>query len=85
MDAPKARSLVQAVIDRLGGDAVVLEALGLPARARRVDQWRRRGSIPAHYFVTLVNLAKLRGVPLTHEELEPLSSTARTWLRGRAA
>ena len=56
-----------AIIQRCGGDAAVASAIDRPRNT--VFYWRRRNSIPAPYWKTLVDLAKASGQHLTFEDL----------------
>jgi hypothetical protein len=47
------------LISDLGGSAAVANRIGLPAG--HVRQWRKRNSIPPHYWHDIVDVAKKQG------------------------
>ncbi|WP_375594608.1 carph-isopro domain-containing protein [Algihabitans albus] len=64
---------VNEVVRRFGGAAALADELGL-GTTKAVEQWIRRGHIPGKWHLTLLEMARDRGVSLTAEEL--LSATS---------
>lgn len=64
---------VESIIKRLGGEAAIASAFDLSEKA--VWQWSNRNSIPGRWHLSLLRLARERGVELTDDEL--LSATRR--------
>ena len=60
------------IVGRFGGPAVLADELDL-GTTKAVEQWIRRGRIPGKWHLTLLDMARSRGVSLTEEEL--LSAT----------
>lgn len=67
------------IIEACGGTAAVARATGAPVNT--VTYWRRRGSIPATYWQSLVGQARTIGAAVTLETLAahraPRSDAAR--------
>ena len=59
---------VNEVVCRFGGAAALADELGL-GTTKAVEQWIRRGRIPGKWHLTLLDMARSRGVSLTEEEL----------------
>jgi hypothetical protein len=55
--------------------SVAIGGSGLSAGA--VKQWVRRGSIPAHYFLAVVDARRCIGTPITCEDLARISLSMR--------
>jgi hypothetical protein len=66
---------VSKVIEDLGRRTAVADALGCSYQT--VRKWDDQGSIPAHWWIDLVRLAKERGDPLSLEELARMAASRR--------
>ncbi len=55
------------IIDLFGGTGVVADLLG--ANKSAVSMWRTRDGIPGKFHLTLLRLARERGVELSDDEL----------------
>lgn len=66
---------VSDVIEALGKRTAVADALGCSYQT--VRKWDDQSSIPAHWWIALVRLAKERGDPLSLEELAQMAAARR--------
>jgi hypothetical protein len=62
-------TLAGKIVSRLGGEEAIAEGLDGEITPKAVEQWWRRGRIPADRDFGLLKLAARTGVSLSHEEL----------------